>query len=139
MDTSTASEQSKNWQRRRRIILAVLLVGGAAWGTADLLLHDHEVLSRLISIGYAVLLAVALMLWCVYDGRMRGFHVTGMWKWLIVLIAIVGVPFYFWQSRPHRECLRGLFGLFLFAAVAAPYYIVWYSLRYALEKIGYYA
>ena len=139
MDTSTVSEQSANCQRRRQIILAALLIGGAAWGAVDLLLYDRGFLSKLVSIGCALSLAIAVMLWCVYDGRMRGFHVTALWKWLIVLMGIVGVPYYFWQSRPHRECLRSFFGLFLFAAVAAPYYIVWYSLRYALEKIGYYA
>jgi hypothetical protein len=139
MGTPTVSEQPEKWQRRRQIILVVLLVGGAVWGAADLLLYDRGFLSKLVSIGGTLLAAIAVMLWCVYDGRIRGFHISGMWKWNIVLIGIVGVPYYFWQSRPHRECLRSVFGLFLFAAVAAPYSIVWYSLRYALEKIGYYA
>jgi hypothetical protein len=139
MEIPTVSEQPEKWQKRRRIMLVLLLVGGAFWGAADLLLYDRGFLSRFVSFACALPLAVAVMPWCVYDGRIRGFHVSGTWRWLIVLMGIVGVPYYFWQSRPHRECLRSIFGLFLFAAVAAPYYIVWYSLRYALEKIGYYA
>ena len=140
MDTSTtSSEQPEKWQRRRQMLLVLLLVGGAVWGAADLLLYDRGFLSRLVSIACAVLLAIAVMLWCVYDGRIRGFHVSGLWRWLIVLMGIVGVPYYFWQSRSRRECCRSVFGLFLFAAVAGPYYVAWYSLRYALEKVGYYA
>ena len=119
-------------------MLVILLVGGAVWGAADLLLYDRGFLSSLVSFACGLPLAVAVMLWCVYDGRIRGFHVSRVWKWLIVLMGIVGVPYYFWQSRSHRECFRSIFGLFLFAAVAVPYYVSGYSLRYALEKIGYY-
>jgi len=107
-------------------------------GSADLLLYNRGFLSHLVSIGCSIFLAIAIMLWCVYDGRMRGFHVSGIWMCLIFLIGIVGVPYYFWRSRSSRECRRSVFGLFLFAAVAAPYYTAWLSLRYALEKIGYY-
>jgi hypothetical protein len=132
------SEQSANWRSRRRASLVFLFVGGAVWGAADLLLYDRGFLGKLVSIGFTLLFAIAVMLWCVYDGRLRGFQVTTIWKWFIVLLGIVGVPYFFWQSRPHRECLRSVFGLFLFVAVGAPYYIVWYSLRYALIKVGFY-
>jgi hypothetical protein len=140
METGTISaDQPGKWQKQRQMMLALLLVGGAIWGSLDLLLYGRGFLGRLVSYVCALPIAVAMMLWCVYDGRIRGFHVSGIWRWLIVLIGIVGVPFYFWQSRSHRECFRGVFGLFLFAAVAVPYYFVWYSLGYVLEKIGYYA
>ena len=119
-------------------MLLVLLVGGAVWGMADLLLYDRGFLSRLVTSLFGLPLTIVVMLWCVYDGRVRGFHVSGLWRCLIVLMAIVGVPYYFWQSRSHRECCRNVFGVFLFAAVAVPYYVVWYSLRYALIKVGYF-
>ena len=140
METITApAEQPGKWQKRRQMMMVLLLVGGAVWGSLDLLFYDHGFLSKLVSFACTLLLGIAVMLWCVYDGHIRSFHVSGTWRWLIVLLGLIGVPYYFWHSRSHRECCRNVFGLFLFAAVVVPYYLAWWSLRYLLVKVGYYA
>ena len=119
-------------------MLVFLVVGGAGWGAADLLFYDLAFLAIFPSIAWALLLCFVILFWCVYDARIRDFHISEVLKMLIILMALVAVPYYFWRSRSLREFCRSAFGLPLLAAVAAPYYVVWYSLRFILEKVGYY-
>jgi hypothetical protein len=119
-------------------MLAFLIVGAAGWGAADLLFYYSGILARIISLAWALLIAFIILFWCVFDARVRSFHISPSLKLLIFLMALFAVPYYFWRSRSRREFCRTAFGLPLFAAVVVPYYVTWYSLRYVLGKVGYY-
>ena len=116
----------------------LLVVGATGWGAADLFFYDFGIVAKIISVAWALLLAFVVLVWCVYDARIRTFHISRELKLLIFLVALVAVPYYFWRSRTLREFYRSAFGIPLLLAIVVPYYVTWYSLRYILEKVGYY-
>ena len=139
MENPTPSPGQPKWQRRRRLMSVLLVVGAAGWGAADLLFYYSGIVASIVSIAWALLLAFVILFWCVNDARSRAFDISANLKLFIFLIALVAVPYYFWRSRSCREFCRSAFGLPLLAAVYVPYHITWYGLRYALVKVGYYS
>jgi len=79
---STPSEQPK-WRKKRRMMSLFLVVGAVGWGAADLLFYYSGILASIVSLTWALLLAFVILFWCVYDARIRGFHISPLLKLLI--------------------------------------------------------
>jgi len=56
----------------------------------------------------------------------------------ILLIAIWGVPVYFWRTRSRSQFWRQLCGLWLFVPIALGYYGGWYAMFAYLKSSGAY-
>jgi len=87
----------------------LLVVGAAGWGAADLLFYYSGILASIVSIAWALLLALVILFWCVNDARSRAFDISANLRLFIFLIALVAVPYYFWRSRSRREFCRERF------------------------------
>jgi predicted neutral ceramidase superfamily lipid hydrolase len=124
---------------RRRIAFVALVSVSFFWGALGVAFYHDSLVSRLIDGFGIIFVCLAISLWSRYDSQIRAFVLTIGLRLLILLVGIVGVPLYFWQSRSRRDCVRSFFGLYLYAALYAAYLIGWYCAGYILTQTGYFS
>jgi hypothetical protein len=59
-----------------------------------------------LAIGYTLTMAVLLFTWCKADAAKRGIVAPVAAPILVALLAIVGVPYYFFKTLPFDRALR---------------------------------
>ncbi|HMJ90031.1 MAG TPA: hypothetical protein VK530_09455 [Candidatus Acidoferrum sp.] len=126
------------WRRRRNAILALMIGLAVISGAVDVIWYDHHLVCTVNHVIGTLVLSFLVMLWCVYDSRLRNFPLPSVFRLFILLVGLVGVPLYFCRSRGPKERLRSAFGLFLLLAAVAPYYAGWYLTIFVLTAFGYY-
>jgi len=67
--------------------------------------HVGSPLSPLVT-AYTVVMAILLFTWCKADASARGIVAPVAAPILVALIAIIGVPYYFFRTMPFGRALR---------------------------------
>lgn len=78
-----------------------------------------------------ILTIILLYSWCHFDARLFGFSISHL-KYLIILLAIIGIPIYFWQTRTMRQFFLNIGGLWILLLPIILNYIAAYFTYFAL-------
>lgn len=108
-------------QNKRRIFLLLTLLTGGLNGLLIFLFQANRGASEIVNLVCAILSVVWLYLWIYHDAKLRNFKISKTVKYLIILVALIGVPIYFWRSHSHREFWFNLAGLWLFVIYAVAF------------------
>lgn len=96
---------------------------GVVDGALVPLLSNYPLWARYELIAMVVANVMCLYAWCRYDGQEHGFR-PRLAAVLVVLLAVVGVPYYFLRSRPFgRACVAMLKALLYLIGVLLAYVI----------------
>ena len=107
--------------KRSNIVLIMIVVSFFFAGAIDsyyFVASRQQDLTRFV---HLVVLSGLLFTWCKLDVRERSIREPSGSALLVALIGIVGVPLYFFRSRPRRQALLSTLASigFLIVAVAA--------------------
>jgi len=75
--------------------------------------HQQSMQSLDILMGFV--LNFILLGWCSADAEERAVRIYGLLRFALILISLIGVPWYFIRSRGFVGAFKGAFGLGLFA------------------------
>src|SRR5262245_313652 len=82
---------------------------------------------------HMMLIAVLCFAWCNADAAERGIEPPSASALLVGLFPILGVPIYFFRSRPKRaafiSCVRAVFALIVMVALFFGGYAIAHALR----------
>ncbi len=114
MNAPIASQPFELWGRKKTYIW--LLVGiGVIDGVLLVFGKSHLQIDAGRPIFSAFAINVAALGWCYTDAKDRMVPVSGLLRFVMLFIAIIGVPWYFLRSRGFIQAAKGGFGLGLFA------------------------
>ena len=98
-------------RKKRSIFFALTIFTGGLNGLLIAYFNEGNNISDIINICCALFSLAWLYLWICHDAQIRNFRISKTVKYLIILVALVGVPIYFWRSRSSREFWFNLGGL----------------------------
>lgn len=105
-------------ERGKLNILIGILVLTVVSTIASWLASNNEPLYGAITIFSAVGYAVGVLLWCQIDSRERDIPLGPGFRILVLLIAILAVPYYLFQSRGFKKGMISLgFALVFFLLI----------------------
>ena len=114
MEAPTTSVPTQFWDQKRTYLW--LLAGiGAIDGGSLVLQQSHPQIEASSRLFIAFALNVAVLGWCHVDAKEKMVPISGFLRLVMLLIAIIGVPWYFVRSRGLFQAAKGWFGLGLFA------------------------
>jgi hypothetical protein len=88
---------------RVRVILLAILASFVLSGLAEPFLPNPDNPYNAIGVVHTIIVAVLLYVWCKADAASRGVEVPPMAAVFVALFAFIGVPYYFFRSRPWRQ------------------------------------
>jgi amino acid transporter len=110
-----------------KIKLVVLLsVVAFLSGTAHQLFAPREVMSE-VDVAFALIAMALVFLWYRFDSEERGYARSAFLNVMVVALAIVALPYYFFRTR---GAARGLLATALLLLAAAAYTAVQYGGQY---------
>lgn len=89
-------------KKAKRQCLLGLLGLAAIVGVLDQVLVDDRSYDRLLTTGSAVIAVVLIAAWCHYDSWQRSYTIGTPLRFLILLLAAIGVPVYLLRTRGWR-------------------------------------
>lgn len=126
-------------KRRRNLVLWSILIFNFASGAAEPMLYQHKDASTFNSVLGVIVNGYLFLAWCSHDAVIRSFLLTTGMKVRIFLLALWGVPVYFWRSRDPIDFWKNGAGLWLFLPCILGYYGGWYAGYYLGSAFGYFS
>lgn len=111
LTTNADDAALRPWKAKRDVVFSIYLGSAWAFGYAGVALQHHP---SWVSTGWmveAIFQLVLIVLWCGYDARFRVFPLTGFLRLTILLLVVVGVPWYLVRTRGWRGAALIGFGL----------------------------
>ena len=114
MDDSSLTPPVSLWMRKKTYVWSLVAVGVvqavvAIIGTS----HPRVDVGGQIPLAFA--LNVAALGWCFVDAKEKMIPISGFLRVVMLIVSLIGVPWYFWRSRGLIGAAKGWFGLGLFA------------------------
>jgi hypothetical protein len=92
--------------RRSRIVLVLILASFLIVGALDSYFYATYGHRDVTAFAHLVLLAGLMFTWCKLDVRERSIEEPAGSALLVALIAVVGVPLYFFRTRTRKEAWK---------------------------------
>lgn len=124
---------------KRKLFLVLLGIAGLLNGGFTAYFYSQESLVSIVGICFSLIAISLIYFWIYHDSRARNYKTPKLTRYLIILIGIIGVPIYFWQTRNLKDFCLNLGGLWLFLFYSIAYYVSFYLTVFALTKLGDYS
>ena len=132
------NDDRDNAQKRTSVLL-FLLCFSVPFGAADALLYRSEAARSASGMLWATMGAVAVLVWCIYDARIKKYPIPLWFKFAIFCLAGVTVPIYLQKTRGWRDAAKIGFGVPVFVGAIVTFYVGWYGAYWIARFAGYYA
>ena len=114
MEEATTQSSAAWWNHKKALIFALIACGAVQ----ALVISYGKSLDRggrHFDILMGVILNMILLGWCSIDAKEKIARISGLLRFALILIPLVGVPWYFIRSRGFVGALKHGFGFGLFA------------------------
>lgn len=118
--------KEEKFKKKRNNYLLLLGLWAAIGGCLNAWFYDSDRLVYTLGILNSLGAIALIYFWIIYDAKSRSYRIPQLVKYLIILLSIVGVPIYFWQTRNIKDFCLNIGGLWLFAFHSVIYSIFAY-------------
>jgi hypothetical protein len=116
------------WKNKRTFIIALVMCGFAQAfiPTNGNTAHQSQDYSN-VFISFA--LNFIMLGWCSVDAEERAVRISGLLRFALIIISVIGVPWYFLRSRGMVGAFKNVLGLGLFAIWLITLFIVTFGIE----------
>jgi len=113
MDDPSLTLPVSLWMRKKTYVWSLVAVGVVQASVAVIgMSHPLVYVGGQVPLAFA--LNVATLGWCFVDAKERMIPISGFLRVVMLIVSLVGVPWYFLRSRGLIDAAKGWFGLGLF-------------------------
>jgi hypothetical protein len=123
------AQKSPIWWKNKRPFIIALIVGGIIHAFIPIIgraLHQSQDHLHAF-MGFA--LNFIMLGWCSLDAKERTIRISGLLRFVLIFISLIGVPWYFLRSRGFVGAFKNVFGLGFLAIWLVTLFIVTFGIE----------
>lgn len=116
------------WKNKRTFIIALIMCGFAQ---AFVISNDTNAnqFQDYSNVFTSFMLNFTMLGWCSVDAEERAVRISALLKFALIIISVIGVPWYFLRSRGFVGAFKNVFGLGLFAVWLLSLFLVSFGIK----------
>jgi hypothetical protein len=123
------ARRSPTWRKNKRPFIIALVVCGITQAFLPSIGKAVHQTQDYLNAFMGFIINFIMLGWCSVDAEERAVRISGLLRFSLIIISLIGVPWYFLRSRGFVGAFKNVFGLGLFAIWLGTLFVVTFGIK----------